>query len=150
MIPCVCGHLGGPQKLVSVRLLSLPKAISGRWLDHIDMNIDVGHVGHEKFSGHRVRGSSECIRAHIQATRDIQSKRFSKNGSSDIVCNTNMGMGRSGSCESCSAYPWASRLILTTRMLPFFPLDIHDGSFDHVSGKVISYLNNSTNHGLKP
>ena len=37
--------------------------------------------------------SSECIRAHVQVARDIQNKRFSNNGSSDIVCNADMRVG---------------------------------------------------------
>ncbi len=37
--------------------------------------------------------SSECIRARVQAARDIQNKRFSSNGSSDIVCNADMRVG---------------------------------------------------------
>jgi magnesium chelatase family protein len=36
---------------------------------------------------------SECIRARVQAARDIQLKRFSNNGSSDIVCNADMRIG---------------------------------------------------------
>jgi len=37
--------------------------------------------------------SRESIRARIQAARDLQSKRFSSNGSSDIVCNADMRVG---------------------------------------------------------
>ena len=37
--------------------------------------------------------SSECIRARVQAARDIQNKRFANNGFSDIVCNADMHIG---------------------------------------------------------
>jgi len=37
--------------------------------------------------------SSEAIRVRVQAARDIQNKRFSNNGSSDIVCNAVMRVG---------------------------------------------------------
>jgi len=37
--------------------------------------------------------SSEAIRTRVQAAQDIQSKRFSNNGSSDIVCNADMRVG---------------------------------------------------------
>jgi len=37
--------------------------------------------------------SSETIRARVQAARYIQNKRFSGNGSSDIVCNADMRVG---------------------------------------------------------
>jgi magnesium chelatase family protein len=50
-------------------------------------------VDYEKFSGDRVGESSESIRARVQAARDIQSQRFSKNGSADIVCNADMRIG---------------------------------------------------------
>ena len=36
---------------------------------------------------------SECIRARVQAARDFQTKRFSSNGSSDIVSNADMRVG---------------------------------------------------------
>jgi len=52
--------------------------------------IEVPRVDYEKLSGDRVGESSECIRARVQAARDIQNRRFSKNGSSDIVCNADM------------------------------------------------------------
>jgi magnesium chelatase family protein len=46
-------------------------------------------------SGDRIGESSECIRARVQAARDIQRNRFSfsTNGSSDIVCNADMRVG---------------------------------------------------------
>jgi magnesium chelatase family protein len=58
-------------------------------------------VDYEKLSGDRVGESSECIRARVQAARNIQQTRFtnpnsrlSNNGSStDIVCNADMRVG---------------------------------------------------------
>jgi len=50
-------------------------------------------VDDEKLSGDRVGESSEMIRTRIQAARDIQQKRFSTNGSSDIICNADMRVG---------------------------------------------------------
>jgi predicted ATPase with chaperone activity len=48
-----------------------------------EMSIEVPHVDYEKRSAARMGGSSESIRVQgDQAARDIQSKRFSKNGSS--------------------------------------------------------------------
>jgi len=46
-----------------------------------------------KLSGDRLNESSESIRARVQAARDIQNKRFSSNGSFDIVCNADMRVG---------------------------------------------------------
>ena len=50
-------------------------------------------MDYEKISGDRVGESSEAIRARVQAAGDIQNKRFSKNGSSEIVCNADMRVG---------------------------------------------------------
>jgi magnesium chelatase family protein len=69
------------------------KRISGPLLDRIDIHIEVPRVDYEKLSGDRVGESSECIRARVQAARDIQTARFSNNGSSDIVCNADMRVG---------------------------------------------------------
>jgi hypothetical protein len=37
--------------------------------------------------------SSESIYARVQTARDIQIKRFSKNGSSDIICKAEIRLG---------------------------------------------------------
>jgi magnesium chelatase family protein len=50
-------------------------------------------VDYEKLSGDRVGESSEAIRSRVQVARDTQNKRFSRNGSSDIVCNADMRVG---------------------------------------------------------
>jgi magnesium chelatase family protein len=63
--------------------------ISGPLLDRIDVHIEVPRVDYEKLSGDRVvRPAQQFSRA--QAALDIQNKRFSKNNSSDIVCNADM------------------------------------------------------------
>jgi magnesium chelatase family protein len=56
--------------------------------------IEVPRVEYEKLSGDQVGESSESIRGRVQTARDIQNKRFSKNGSSDIVCNVDMRVGQ--------------------------------------------------------
>jgi len=62
-------------------------------LDRIDIHVEVPQVDYEKLSGDRLGESSESIRARVQAARDLQNKRFSSNGSSDIVCNADMRVG---------------------------------------------------------
>jgi len=54
---------------------------------------EVPRVDYEKLSGDRVGETSEAIRARVQAARDIEQKRFSTNGSSDIICNADMRVG---------------------------------------------------------
>ena len=69
------------------------KRISGPFLDRIDIHIEAPRVDYEKLSSDRVGESSESIRARVQAARGIQQKRFSNNGSSDIVCNADLCVG---------------------------------------------------------
>jgi magnesium chelatase family protein len=69
------------------------KRISGPLLDRIDIHIEVPRVDYEKLSGDRIGESSEAIRSRVQTARDIQNKRFSLNGSSDIICNADMRVG---------------------------------------------------------
>ena len=50
-------------------------------------------MDYEKLSSDRVGETSASIQARVQAARDIQTRRFSNNGSSDIVCNADMRVG---------------------------------------------------------
>ena len=96
MNPCPCGFYGDTQKPCTCApavVTKYQKRISGPLLDRIDIHIEVPRVDYEKLSGDRLGESSECIRARVQAARDIQLKRFSNNGSSDIVCNADMRIG---------------------------------------------------------
>jgi magnesium chelatase family protein len=78
-------------------VIKYQKRISGPLLDRIDIHVEVPRVDYEKLSTDWVGESSESIRKLVQAARDIQNKRFSGNGSFDIVCNADMRVGRSGS-----------------------------------------------------
>ncbi|HLO13622.1 MAG TPA: ATP-binding protein [Anaerolineales bacterium] len=96
MNPCPCGFYGDSQRPCTCAapvVTKYQKRISGPLLDRIDIHIEVPRVDYEKLSGDRIGESSQCIRARVQAARDIQNKRFSKNGSSDIVCNADMRVG---------------------------------------------------------
>ena len=96
MYPCPCGFYGDslmPCTCVSAMVTKYQKRISGPLLDRIDIHIEVPRVDYEKLSGDRMGESSEAIRACVQAARDIQQKRYSNNGSSDIICNADMRVG---------------------------------------------------------
>jgi magnesium chelatase family protein len=91
-----CGYYGDSQKpctCAHALVTKYQKRISGPLLDRIDIHIEVPRVDYKKLSGDRVGEPSECIRARVQAARDRQSKRFSRNGSSDIICNADMRVG---------------------------------------------------------
>jgi magnesium chelatase family protein len=96
MNPCPCGFYGDTQKPCTCAhaiVTKYQKRISGPLLDRIDIHIEVPRVDYEKLSGDRIGESSDCIRGRVQAARDIQSKRFSDNGSCDIICNADMRIG---------------------------------------------------------
>jgi magnesium chelatase family protein len=96
MNPCPCGFYGDSQKpctCAHALVTKYQKRISGPLLDRIDIHIEVPRVDYEKLSVDRVGELSESIRARVQAAGDIQSRRFSKNGSSDIICNADMRVG---------------------------------------------------------
>jgi magnesium chelatase family protein len=99
--PCPCGYYGDTQKPCTCAyalVTKYQKRISGPLLDRIDIHIEVPRVDYEKLSGDRMGEPSECIRARVQAARDIQTKRYSniRNSSSElsaIVCNADMRVG---------------------------------------------------------
>ena len=96
MNPCPCGFYGDTQKpctCAHALVTKYQKRISGPSLDWIDIHIEVPRVNYEKLSGDRVGEPSECIRARVKAARNIQTRRFSTSGSSDIVCNADMHVG---------------------------------------------------------
>lgn len=69
------------------------KRISDPLLDRIDIHIEVPRVDYEKLSGDGMGESNAAIRARVQDARNIQQKRFSNNGLSDIICNADMRVG---------------------------------------------------------
>ena len=94
--PCPCGYSESDQKPCTCApavVTKYQKRISGPLLDRIDIHIEVPRVDYEKLSGDRVGETSDAIRSRVQAARNIQNQRFSKNGSSDIVCNADMRVG---------------------------------------------------------
>jgi predicted ATPase with chaperone activity len=98
MNPCTCA---------APVVTKYQKRISGPLLDRIDIHIEVPRVDYEKLSGDRVGESSECIRARVQAARNIQRERFgvrslqtsekqSLETLHSIVCNADTRVGKSG------------------------------------------------------
>lgn len=96
MNPCQCGFYGDPIKPCTCAPSSVTKyqkRISGPLLDRIDIHVEVPRVDYQKLSSDRLGEASETIRKRVQAARDVQRQRFSKNGSSDIICNADMRVG---------------------------------------------------------
>jgi magnesium chelatase family protein len=96
MNPCPCGYFQSDTKpctCAPATATKYQKRISGPLLDRIDIHIEVPRVDYEKLSNDRVGESSASIRQRVQAARERQLQRFSKNGSLDIVCNADMCEG---------------------------------------------------------
>ena len=94
--PCPCGNFGDPQKACGCApavVTKYQKRISSPILDCSDIHIEVPRVDYEKLSGDRLGETSESIRAHVQAARDIQLARFASIESSNIVANADMRVG---------------------------------------------------------
>ena len=91
--PCPCGNFGDAQKACGCApavVTKYQKRISDPLLDRIDIHIEVPRVDYEKLSSDRLGESSATIRKRVQVARDLQRQRFSKDGSSDIICNADM------------------------------------------------------------
>src|SRR5574342_173234 len=96
MSPYPCSYFLDTQKAYMCApavVTKYQKRISGPILDRIDIHIEVPRVDYEKLSGDRLGETSESIRQRVQAARDIQIVRFSKNESSNNVANTDMRVG---------------------------------------------------------
>jgi magnesium chelatase family protein len=87
-------------------------------LDRIDICIKIPRVDYKMLSGNRLGETSESIRARVQAARDIQKKRFSSNGSSDIICNADMRVGKIRQfCKLQNVSQSSLRVVVTRRNL---------------------------------
>jgi magnesium chelatase family protein len=104
MNPCPCGYYGDsirPCTCARALVTKYQKRISGPLLDRIDIHIEVPRVDYEKLSGDRVGEAREAIHTRAQAARNIQLERFSKNGSSDIICKADIRVGEIRQFCSC-------------------------------------------------
>jgi len=104
MNPCPCGFYGDAQKpctCAHALVTKYQKRISGPLLDRIHIHIEVLRVDYEKLNSDRVGESSTSIRQRVQAARERQRQRFSKNGSLHTVCNADMRVEEIGSIASC-------------------------------------------------
>jgi magnesium chelatase family protein len=90
MNPCPCGYYGDsirPCTCSSSTVTKYQKRISGPLLDRIDIHIEVPRVDYEKLSDRRTGELSECVRARVEAARQVQRQRFA---GSDLTCNADM------------------------------------------------------------
>ncbi len=95
MNPCPCGNFGS-QKACGCALAVVPDTKNASPVplpDRIDIHIEVPSADYEKLSSDRLGETSETIRKWVQATRDVQNKRFSDKESKDMVSNADMRVG---------------------------------------------------------
>ena len=69
------------------------KRISGPLLHRIGIHIEVPRADYEKLSGDRLGETSESIRKRVQAARQIQLDRFSKDADPNLVAIADMRVG---------------------------------------------------------
>lgn len=88
--PCPCGYSNDPYANCScspVQIINYNKKISGPLMDRIDLHVDVPKIKFEKLESDELGESSKDIRARVQASRNIQEKRFKGTG---IFTNSEM------------------------------------------------------------
>jgi magnesium chelatase family protein len=122
MNPCPCGYYGDPVKpctCSSTLVTKYQKRISGPLLDRIDIHIEVPRVEYEKLSDQRLGEPSECVRARVEAARQIQRERFAGQDqkavaiSTTATCNADM---RVAEIRKYCALDETSRSLMKTAM----------------------------------
>ncbi len=83
MNPCPCGYAGDPIKPCSCSPMQVQKyrsRISGPILDRIDLHIEVPSVDYQKLRSTENGEKSEVVRERVCRAREIQLRRFSREG----------------------------------------------------------------------
>lgn len=91
MNPCKCGWFGHPSGRCTCSSQSVQNylgRISGPMLDRIDIKIEVPSLDFEELSRRSPGEASADIKKRVNAARDIQRKRYGKDGP---LCNAQMG-----------------------------------------------------------
>lgn len=91
MNPCKCGWYGHPSGRCTCSTQSVQSylsRISGPMLDRIDIKIEVPALDFEELSRRTPGESSADIKKRVNAAREVQRKRFGKDGP---LCNAQMG-----------------------------------------------------------
>ncbi len=91
MNPCPCGNYGSADKECTCTPQQIAKykaKLSGPLLDRIDLQVAVDSVKYSELTDEGVGETSKEVRARVNRTREIQKKRFEKDG---ILVNADMG-----------------------------------------------------------
>lgn len=91
MNPCPCGNLGSAEKTCTCSPSQIAKykaKISGPLLDRIDIKVEVDEVKYSELTSIENAESSATVKQRVDRTRQIQKKRFEKDG---ILTNSDMG-----------------------------------------------------------
>ena len=90
MNPCPCGNFGSKTQICRCtpqQIHNYFAKLSGPLMDRIDLQIEVDNITFDEFRTKAEAESSATIKARINAVRDIQRKRFEKDG---ILTNAEM------------------------------------------------------------
>ncbi|MDQ3280232.1 MAG: YifB family Mg chelatase-like AAA ATPase [Acidobacteriota bacterium] len=88
--PCPCGHFQDPRRpctCTSGQISRYLAKISGPLLDRIDLQVEVAALTTDEIGSVEAGESSACIRARVEAAREIQRERFA---GQTIRCNAEM------------------------------------------------------------
>jgi magnesium chelatase family protein len=90
MNPCPCGYFGDRVRACRCspqQIRQYQGKISGPLMDRIDLHIEVPSVKYRALSGKESGESSETIKNRVATTREIQKRRFHRDG---LACNARM------------------------------------------------------------
>ena len=91
MNPCPCGNYGSKEKICTCspsQIVKYKAKISGPLLDRIDIQVSVDEVKYSELTASEKSSTSEEVRHRVNRVRQIQKKRFEKDG---ILTNSEMG-----------------------------------------------------------
>ena len=90
MNPCPCGNYGSKTQIcrcTPVQIHNYVSKLSGPLMDRIDLQIEVDNITYDEFRTKGEAETSAAIKARINAVREIERKRFEKDG---ILTNAEM------------------------------------------------------------
>lgn len=109
MNPCPCGNYGSRTQVCrcsAAQIHAYTAKLSGPLLDRIDLYIEVDGVEYAELRGSGAGESSATVRERVEKAREIQRKRFEKEG----FC-TNSQMGARDIARHCALDPDGERLL---------------------------------------
>ena len=90
MNPCPCGNYGSktvPCRCSGTQISKYLSRLSGPFLDRVDIQIEMGPITYDEFSGGADEECSADVKARVNAARMLQNARYTNE---NIFCNTQL------------------------------------------------------------